>query len=193
MTQCNHGAMKFSSCRRRRVRVDFSGGSISSNGGALLLREVDRKLGLTERVARAFGDRRQRAKVRHEVVTMVRQRAHAVAAGYEDLNDHDALRHDEVVQTACERDASLASSSTLCRFERRAERQWAVAIHQVLVERISCYHLCIISIYLCTGTLGADNGGNAERNIGRRFRNDTKRLEKLVKLDIDMSEARSAA
>ena len=44
MTQCNHGAMKFSSCRRRRVRVDFSGGSISSNGGALLLREVDREL-----------------------------------------------------------------------------------------------------------------------------------------------------
>ena len=114
--------MKFSSCRRR-VRVDFSGGSISSNVGALLLREVDRKLGLTDRVARALGDRRQRAKVRHEVVSMVRQRVHAVAAGYEDLNDHDALRHDEVVQTACERDAALASSSTLCRFERRAERQ----------------------------------------------------------------------
>ena len=140
MTQCNHDAMKFSSCRRRRVRVDFSGGSISSNVGALLLREVDRKLGLTERVARALGDRRQRAKVRHEVVTMVRQRVHAVAAGYEDLNDHDALRHDEVVQTACERDESLASSSTLCRFERRAERQWAVAIHQVLVEQFIASH-----------------------------------------------------
>ena len=132
--------MKFSSCRRRRVRVDFSGGLISSNGGALLLREVDRKLGLTAQVARAIGDRRQRGKVRHEVVTMVRQRVHAVAAGYEDLNDHDALRHDEVVQTACERDESLASSSTLCRFERRAERQWAVAIHQVLVEQFIASH-----------------------------------------------------
>ena len=140
MTQCNHGAMKFASCRRRRVRVDFSGGSISSNGGALLLREVDRKLGLTAQVARALGDQRQRAKVRHEVVTMVRQRVHAVAAGYEDLNDHDALRHDEVVQTACERDESLASSSTLCRFERRAEGQWAVAIHQVLVEQLIASH-----------------------------------------------------
>ena len=53
VTQCNHGAINFSSCRRRQVRVDFSGGSISSNAGALLLREVDRKLGLTERVARA--------------------------------------------------------------------------------------------------------------------------------------------
>ena len=56
------------------MRVDFSGGSISSNGGALLLREVDRKLGLTTQMARALRDRRQREKVRHEVVTMVRHR-----------------------------------------------------------------------------------------------------------------------
>ena len=133
----NHGTLSFASCRRRRVRVDFSGGSISSNGGALLLREMDRKLGLTAQVARSLGDRRQRG--------MVRQRMHAVASGYEDLNDHDALRHDalrhdEVVQTACERDESLTSSSTLCRFERRAERQWAVAIHQVLVEQFIASH-----------------------------------------------------
>ena len=127
--------MTFSSCRRRRVRADFTGGSVSSHGGALLLREVDRRLGLTERVARRLGERRQRGKVRHEVVTMVRQRVHAIALGYEDLNDHDALREDLVVQTACGRDASLASASTLCRFERRAEHQWAVAIHQELIEQ----------------------------------------------------------
>ena len=86
----------FARCRCRRVRADFSGGSVSSNGGALLLREVDRKWGLTARVARAIGGGRQRAKVRHEVVAMLCQRVHAVALGYEDLNDHDALRHDEV-------------------------------------------------------------------------------------------------
>ena len=97
-------------------------------------------LGLTAQVARALNDRRQRAKVRHEVVVMVRQRVHAVASGYGDLNDHDALHHDEVAQTACERDESLASASTLCRFERRAERQWAVAIHQVLVEQFIASH-----------------------------------------------------
>ena len=140
MTEWNHETLSFSRCRRRRVRADFSGGSISSNAGALLLREVDRRLGLTERVARALGDRRQHGKVRHEVLTMVRQRVHALALGYEDLNDHDALRHDEVVQTACERDAALASASTLCRFERRAEPQWAVAIHQVLVEQFIASH-----------------------------------------------------
>ena len=135
MTGCNHEAMSFSSCRRRRVRADFSGGSISSNGGALLLREVDRRLGLTAQVARRLGERRQRGKVRHEVVTMLRQRVHALALGYEDLNDHDTLRGDPVVQTACGRGQPLASASTLCRFERRAERQWAIAIHQELVEQ----------------------------------------------------------
>jgi len=135
VTECNHEAFAFSNCRKRRVRGNFAGGSISSNGGALLLREVDRELCLTARVARALGDRRQRGKVRHEVVTMVRQRVHAVALGYEDLNDHDALRADPVVQTACERDESLASSSTLCRFEQGAEHQWAIAIHQELVEQ----------------------------------------------------------
>ena len=135
MTEWNHGTLSFSRCRGRRLQVDFSGGSISSNGGALLLREVDRRLGVTAAVARALGDRRQRGKVRHKVQTMVRQRVHAVALGYEDLNDHDGLREDLVVQTACERDGSLASSSTLCRFEQRAERQWAIAIHQVVVEQ----------------------------------------------------------
>ena len=118
MTEWNHGALSFARCRRRRVRADSSGGSISPNGGALLSHEVDRQLGLTDRVARAVGDRRPCTKVRHEVVTMVRQRVHEAALGYEYLNDHDALRHDEAVQTACERDAALASASTLCRAER---------------------------------------------------------------------------
>ena len=135
MTECNHEALSLSNCRKCQVRVNFSGGSISSNGAALLLREVDRGMGLTASVARALGDRRQREKVRHEVVTMVRQRVHAMALGCEDLNDHHALRADPVVQTACERDESLASSSMLCRFEQRAERQWATAIQQQLVEQ----------------------------------------------------------
>ena len=105
VTEWNHGALSFPECRRRRVRVNFFGGSISSNGGSMLLREVDRRLRLTMAVARVLGDRRQRGKVRHEVVTMVRQRVHAVALGYEDLNDHDGLR-DDLVQSACERDGS---------------------------------------------------------------------------------------
>ena len=97
MTEWNHGALSFSSCRERRLRVDFSVGSVSSNGGSLLLREVDRRLGLTTAVARALGERRQRGRFRHKVETMVRQRVHAVALGYENLNEHDGLRDDLVV------------------------------------------------------------------------------------------------
>ena len=59
MTECNHEAFSFSNCRKRQVRGNFAGGSISSNGGALLLREVDRRIGLTARVARALGDARR--------------------------------------------------------------------------------------------------------------------------------------
>ena len=104
MTQCNHEAFSFSNCRKRQVKGNFFGEPVSSNGGSLLVREVDRRMGLTMAVARALGDQRQRGKVRHDVETMVRQRVHAIALGYEDLNDHDALRDDLVVQTACERD-----------------------------------------------------------------------------------------
>ena len=64
-------------------------------------------MGLTARLARAVSDQRQLGKVVHKVETMIRQRVHAVALGYEDLNDHDALRDDPVVQTACEREGRL--------------------------------------------------------------------------------------
>ena len=65
MTEWNHEAFSFSNCRKRKVRGNFAGGSISSNGGALPLREVDRRIGLTVAVARALDDRRRRGKVRH--------------------------------------------------------------------------------------------------------------------------------
>ena len=129
MTEWNDETLSFSRCRRRRVWANFLGVSISSNGAMLLLREMERRLGLVKRVARSLGDARQRGKVRHDVVTMLRQRVLALALGYEDLNDHDTLRDGLVVQTACEGARRLASSSTLCGFERRAERQWAIAIH----------------------------------------------------------------
>ena len=99
MTEWNHGALSFSSCRERRLRVDFSVGSVSSNGGSLLLREVDRRLGLIAAVARALG-----ASVGGSVTRSRRWCVNAVASGYENLNEHDGLRDDLVVLTACERD-----------------------------------------------------------------------------------------
>ena len=135
VTRCNHDGLDFSICRKHRVQAHFGDDWISSNGGALLLREVDRRLGLTAAVARTLADSRQRGKVRHRVATMLRQGVHGVALGYEDLNDHGELRHDPVVQTACEELGALASPSTLCRFENRAGPSWAWAVHQVLITR----------------------------------------------------------
>jgi hypothetical protein len=132
--------MTFPSCRRRVVEADFSGGDITSNGGVLLLRQADRSSGLTGAVARRLSDGRQRGKVVHDVAALLRQRVYALALGWEDVNDHAALRHDLALQTAADRDRALASPSTVSRFENAADRAWAWAIHAVLVERFIASH-----------------------------------------------------
>jgi len=134
VTNCTSETVLFPACRKRRVEARFDGGDVTSNGGVLLLRQADRLLGLTAAVARGLGDGRQRGKVRHRLVDMLRQRVFGIALGYEDLNDHGALRRDLALQTAAERDAPLASAPTLSRFENAADRGWAWAVHAVLVE-----------------------------------------------------------
>ena len=135
MTKCNLTTVQFPSCKRRKVEAHFGGGAVSSDGGVLLLRQADRRLGLTARVAAALGDERRAASCAHHVLGLLRQRVYALALGYEDLNDHATLRADPGLQTAVERDAPLASSPTLCRWENRADRDAAWAIRRVLVER----------------------------------------------------------
>ena len=103
MTDCISGRLSFPACRGRRVEAGFDGGEVTSNGGALLLRQADRRLGLTAAVARRLGDTRQRGKLRHGVADLLRQRIFGIALGYEDLNDHAALRHDLALQTAAGR------------------------------------------------------------------------------------------
>ena len=135
MTNCTQESFHFPPCRRRRVEANFNGGEISSDGGALLLRQVDRRLKLTTAVARALDDPRRQASCDHDVLSLLRQRLYALALGYEDLNDHETLRSDLVLQTAVERDQVLASAATLCRFENRAEREAATHLHAVMVDQ----------------------------------------------------------
>ena len=120
--------------------MDFSGGSISGNGGIGLLSEVDRRLGLSRSVARSLTDSRRQASCGHRLESLLKQRIYALTLGYEDLNDPDELRHDLALQTAAGRMEPLASPSTLCRLERRAERETAVAIHKVLFEQFVSAH-----------------------------------------------------
>ena len=124
--------LTFSPLARRQIEADFSGGHITSDAGLLLLREVDKQHRLTRRLASVLQDPRTPEMVRHKLGTMVRQRVFGVAAGYEDLNDHEALRFDQALQTAVGQDNDLAGKSTLCRMEQRADRQAVVRAHELL-------------------------------------------------------------
>ena len=134
MTDRTLSKIEFPRCCRRRVEVDFAGGDITSNGGALLLSAADRRLGLLSGLARRLDEARQAGKVAHKLLPLLRQRVYAVALGHEDVNDHDGLRDDLALQTAVGRDERLASPSTVGRLDRAADRAWAWAAHVSMVD-----------------------------------------------------------
>jgi len=128
-TECNPALFEFPAIEGRAVVAGFDGGAITSDAGALLLGQTDRAIRLTERFAACFTDTRTAELVEHHVETLVMQRVVGIALGYEDLNDHDELRHDPVLavlagKLAAQRSdcAPLAGKSTLNRLElSRAE------------------------------------------------------------------------
>ena len=92
MTECTQAGFEFPAFKRRRVQASFDGGAITSDAGALLLRQVDRQLSLSQAVAGALNDPRRSASCERNALSLVRQRIYALALGYEDLNDHQQLR-----------------------------------------------------------------------------------------------------
>ena len=135
-TECTEQALLFQDLGSRKVLADFSGGFLSSDGGALLLRQVDLSLQLSNRVAACFSDFRSQRFVEHTVPELVAQRIFALAMGYEDLNDHNQLRLDPVIAAAVgktdplglervhfqDRGKALAGASTLNRMELSAQK-----------------------------------------------------------------------
>src|SRR5262245_5284555 len=103
------------------VEISFDAPQISSDGGAILLRQVDDQLGVSEWFAAQLPDARDPAKRVHDRREQVRQRLYQIALGYEDCNDADTLRHDPLLQTVCDRPSAdrqgLSSQPTLSRFE----------------------------------------------------------------------------
>ena len=134
-TQCTQIEFEFGKHYRRRVTARFDGGTISSDGGAILLREVDRRLKLLDRLAACFRDHRDAERSEHSVGELVSQRVYGLALGYEDLNDHDELRHDPLLALLAgkadptggerkrdrDRGKALAGKSTLNRLERATD------------------------------------------------------------------------
>jgi hypothetical protein len=123
-TDCIPTLFDFAPVESRKVIANFDGGAITSDAGALLLGATDKVLGLTHRLAACFKDHRNPAFTEHRVETLLTQRITALALGYEDLNDHDHLRHDPIMAvlagklTASRSDcAPVAGKSTLNRLE----------------------------------------------------------------------------
>jgi hypothetical protein len=135
MTECTQSEWTFPAVKSRKVIADFKGGAITSNAGVLLLRQADRKIGLTREAASLMPDERCSGKVEHTLETMMRQRVYAIACGEEDLNDHHQLRNDLALQAATDCTEVLASPSTLCRFENTANRRVAGALQSLFVEK----------------------------------------------------------
>jgi hypothetical protein len=129
------GVIDFGRLGRRIVEGRFDGGSMTSDGGVMLLSAVDRKLGLVEAASACIADPRNPLLITHAVRDMLRQRVYGLALGWEDLNDHAALRQDVAMQTAVGVDREVASAPTLCRLESWADRATAVRLHQLLVEQ----------------------------------------------------------
>ena len=102
MTKCTPTTDLFPACKSRKIEVDFNGGDITSDAGSLLIRQADRKLGLTRDLNKVLDDPRRKASCDHTQVAMWRQRIYGLALGYEDLNDHATLRDDLALQTAVE-------------------------------------------------------------------------------------------
>ena len=120
MTECTQERFGFAEHFSRSVVAGFEGEHTGSDGGALLLREVERRMGIVSRLAGCFGDLRNASRVEHSVEEMLRQRLFSLALGYEDLNDHEDLRKDPMLRLMAgkkDQDKDLAGKSTLNRLE----------------------------------------------------------------------------
>ena len=139
MAECNRKSLSFSSLSRKKILANFDGGHLTSDAGALLLREVDQRTGLIDALADCIADPRDPAKIRHDLRTMLAQRVHGIALGYEDGNDHQTLRNDPIMQMLTgahpDPDDPLASPSTLCRFENKIDRKSLARMSAAFVDQ----------------------------------------------------------
>src|ERR1700722_18196337 len=141
MTECNQETFSFAPHFSRRVEAGFTAGRVSSDGGALLLRQVDRKINLLGRLSDCFADGRSPRLITHPLSEMLAQRIYGLALGYEDLNDHEQLRSDPLLGLLSgkrELEEPLAGKSTLNRLELtgRSERYHKISYSAELMDRL---------------------------------------------------------
>jgi Transposase DDE domain group 1 len=145
-TECNQFVFGFHPQKRREIRAQFDGGAITSDGGGLLLREVEKRVGMLRQFAACFTDYRNPDLIEHPVEQLVAQRVYGLALGYEDLNDHEELRNDPLLAVLVEKSDPgsqvLAGKSTLNRLEltkemaSRKERYKKIVLDHGAVDRL---------------------------------------------------------
>lgn len=140
MPKCTEARIDFGRLGRRIIEADFTGGDLSSDGGVMLLRQVDRKIGLSRAAASVLPDPRDPERIEHGLREMLAQRIYGLCCGYEDLNDQQTLRADLLMQTAVGRTQALASAPTLSRLDNRATRAQVWALHGVLLDQFVSSH-----------------------------------------------------
>ena len=140
MPKCTDEPIEFGKVGRRVVQAAFDGGDIVSDGGVVLLKQLDERIGLTRAAAQALGDERRSASVAHSLHSMLAQRIYGLCLGWSDVCDHNVLRNDLVMQTAVGRAEPLASGPTLSRLETGATPAHAAALHGVLMEQFIASH-----------------------------------------------------
>jgi Transposase DDE domain group 1 len=135
--------LRFASIPGCTIRADFQGGGLSSDLGPLLLKDVDRQIGLTQRLCAAIDDTRHQAYITHTLHDLLKQRIFQIACGYEDGNDCNALRHDPVFRLGVGRrpfdtddaDGALACGATISRLEHAVSRKDIYRISEALVDQ----------------------------------------------------------
>ena len=144
--ECTQFVLGFHPLKRREIRAQFDGGAISSDGGGLLLREVEKRIGILHQFAACFTDYRNADLIEHTVKELVAQRVYGLALGYEDLNDHEELRNDPLLAVLVEKSdpsqETLPGKSTLNRLEltretaSRKERYKKIVLDHAAVDRL---------------------------------------------------------
>lgn len=161
-TQCNATALSFHTLGRRQIEAAFDGGQLSTDSGGLLLRETEKHLNLFNRLAACFTDHRNADAVEHPVSSLLKQRIYGLALGYEDLNDHDELRHDPLLAVLCgrsdpegkhrlherDRGKALAGKSTLNRLELTPSDANAQSRYQKIVANPAAIDALLVDLFL---------------------------------------------
>ncbi len=161
-TQCSEEQLEFHALGRRAVVGNFDGGQISSDGGAPLLREVERRTGILQRLAQRFEDHRDIDLIEHSVEELVKQRVMGIALGYEDLNDHDRLRSDPLLALVVDkadprgldrvrlrdRGKALAGKSTLNRLELTPWNADPASRYKKIVAKPGAIDALFVEIFL---------------------------------------------